>query len=908
MKTMLFLAVALVLCSTLNRQLSAAPFGTAFTYQGRLVAGANAANGRFDLTFSLYDALYEGRQVGNALTNPATAVTNGYFTVTLDFGNVFDGNARWLEIGVRTNGGEAFTTLSPRQPLTPAPYAVLAANSSNLVGNLPAAQLSGIVPLAQLPASVVTNNATAVSISGTFSGNGGGLTNVNARAATNGPDGNALLTSACAVNGAKLLPGSVTPSALSFQLPPGTATNGVKTIFNVRDYGTNVGTGSYSIDSEAIKAAFQAWTSSPVGGVLYFPASTYYDTNTYVLQNGLGGSKFKICGDSEGASIWTAKGIHNAVFFYGACPLQDITLKAGSDQQGFNIAFENDRSACCFSVVNVTFDGWGVGWYTDVADGQGYNVEFNNCVIGLKLVGYADGGFYSGRFSGCTIGAAIGAGDRGQGLYGTNPPTWGGGYDGGNSQTHANWLHFEGSHNRYPYVVGNEGACTLGGYFEVVKDVVSVGYPPDVINLVPFAVETNTETYSVVVNGLGGFGGTNTGTSADSVVSIYTPAAYGIRVQNSTFMALDLIKSLTPLGDQAPVIIEATRPGVDTVRRVMKFSDGTYIPAWATLPAVGTTPSVTAEINSGRRYYLGTNLVNDMSSGVVPALYNTILGHTDPAFSSAPDADAVTFNTAASINEPATQAAVSKLCKDLKAAGLWNKMYVLYPFVGGSATSCAVNLMANSAYNITWYGSPTFTTLGVTGNGSSQYGITHFYPSDVVGAAATDMAYFVYNETENLASGTSGYCMGVTSYSNATTIANSTFGITANAAPYGVGLIIKGFMTSGPSAFVVRVPSPTGDYRGLIGVQRLSAATDLVFSGWMAAPWYDNSGIVGNLAVPTNYVAVLGAWDAHDGAIDRPYKGTLAMAGICHGLSTTEWNGLRVISDNFNAILGRKTW
>ena len=36
---------------------------------------------------------------------------------------MFDGNARWLEVGVRTNGSGAFTTLSPRQSLTPAPYA-----------------------------------------------------------------------------------------------------------------------------------------------------------------------------------------------------------------------------------------------------------------------------------------------------------------------------------------------------------------------------------------------------------------------------------------------------------------------------------------------------------------------------------------------------------------------------------------------------------------------------------------------------------------------------------------------------------------------------------------------------------------------------------------------------------------
>ncbi|HNI61280.1 MAG TPA: hypothetical protein PKW11_15155, partial [Pseudomonadota bacterium] len=38
-------------------------------------------------------------------THNNVAVTNGLFTVTLDFGNQFPGADRWLEIGVRTNGG-----------------------------------------------------------------------------------------------------------------------------------------------------------------------------------------------------------------------------------------------------------------------------------------------------------------------------------------------------------------------------------------------------------------------------------------------------------------------------------------------------------------------------------------------------------------------------------------------------------------------------------------------------------------------------------------------------------------------------------------------------------------------------------------------------------------------------------
>jgi DNA-binding transcriptional ArsR family regulator len=47
---------------------------------------------------------------------------------------------------VQTNGGTGFTTLSPRQPLYSVPYAITANSANNLLGTLPASQLSGTVP------------------------------------------------------------------------------------------------------------------------------------------------------------------------------------------------------------------------------------------------------------------------------------------------------------------------------------------------------------------------------------------------------------------------------------------------------------------------------------------------------------------------------------------------------------------------------------------------------------------------------------------------------------------------------------------------------------------------------------------------------------------------------------------
>lgn len=127
-------------------QLSATPLGTAFTYQGRLNDGGRPANGSYDLKFTLYDT--GPGPVAGPLTNAPVAVSNGLFTVTLDFGTgVFAGDARWLEIGVRTNGTAAdFTALTPRQALTPGPYALYAASSGTAAaaGTVPWSGLTGV--------------------------------------------------------------------------------------------------------------------------------------------------------------------------------------------------------------------------------------------------------------------------------------------------------------------------------------------------------------------------------------------------------------------------------------------------------------------------------------------------------------------------------------------------------------------------------------------------------------------------------------------------------------------------------------------------------------------------------------------------------------------------------------------
>jgi hypothetical protein len=119
---------------TLVGQLAqAASLSTGFTYQGRLFIGDVPANGLYDLQFTNYNAAAGGHALGGFNTN-ALPVTNGLFTVTLDFGAVFDGTPRWLEISERTNNVGAFGTLAPRQLLAAAPYATYAASAGTVSG------------------------------------------------------------------------------------------------------------------------------------------------------------------------------------------------------------------------------------------------------------------------------------------------------------------------------------------------------------------------------------------------------------------------------------------------------------------------------------------------------------------------------------------------------------------------------------------------------------------------------------------------------------------------------------------------------------------------------------------------------------------------------------------------------
>ena len=116
---------------------------TAFTYQGRLSDNNLAANGPYEMQFSLFDAASGGGQIGSTETHNTVSVVNGIFTVELDFGvGSFSGPARYLQIAVRPAGSaNPHTLLSPRQSVTSAPYAIRSLNADTATNST---QLGGL--------------------------------------------------------------------------------------------------------------------------------------------------------------------------------------------------------------------------------------------------------------------------------------------------------------------------------------------------------------------------------------------------------------------------------------------------------------------------------------------------------------------------------------------------------------------------------------------------------------------------------------------------------------------------------------------------------------------------------------------------------------------------------------------
>lgn len=176
---------------------ASAQSSTAFTYQGELSDGSGPVSGLHDFRFRLYTAAGGFVQLGTTLCLDNVQVTEGRFTVTLDFGDQFSVIGRHLETEVRPdtgldcNSAAGFTILGPRQAVTSVPAAAFAFNAGTLAGQQisffqnAGNMTSGTLPAGRL-AGTYSNALTLNNAGNVFAGSGSSLTSLNATNITTG--------------------------------------------------------------------------------------------------------------------------------------------------------------------------------------------------------------------------------------------------------------------------------------------------------------------------------------------------------------------------------------------------------------------------------------------------------------------------------------------------------------------------------------------------------------------------------------------------------------------------------------------------------------------------------------------------------------------------------------------------
>lgn len=132
------------------------------SYQGRLTSdGGGALNGTYTMRFVVYNADVAGSALWDSGNTPVS-VENGLFNVKLGVDPAdFNGQALWLSIIV---DGQ---TLSPRQELLPAPYALSLRPGAEIVGE--AIGASGSVLAGRAPATGTALRAEAAGGAGLYS-------------------------------------------------------------------------------------------------------------------------------------------------------------------------------------------------------------------------------------------------------------------------------------------------------------------------------------------------------------------------------------------------------------------------------------------------------------------------------------------------------------------------------------------------------------------------------------------------------------------------------------------------------------------------------------------------------------------------------------------------------------------
>ncbi len=282
-----------------------------FTYQGQVFDNSAPATGTFDLRFTAHNDLVAGDQYGPMLCFDNVPVTDGHFAQPLNFGNILFGEVIWVEVSVRASalpddcGTGAYTTLSPRQQLTIAPFAgqaitalsattaTTATNATSFAGLAPsffqnAANInSGLLSDARLSSNVVLGN-TAQTISGAKS--------FSADMSLLGDDSSITFAAADATNSPMIqmfASGTTNGTRMVLAHSPSQATTGLRyndaaddfefTNLGTTKLGVDMATGKLRFDDALGGLAFNSSAVSPFPLITLFPTEVSSSNFRYIV-------------------------------------------------------------------------------------------------------------------------------------------------------------------------------------------------------------------------------------------------------------------------------------------------------------------------------------------------------------------------------------------------------------------------------------------------------------------------------------------------------------------------------------------------------------------------------------------------------------------------------------------------
>lgn len=252
------------------------------------------------------------------------------------------------------------------------------------------------------------------------------------------------------------------------------------------------------------------------------------------------------------------------------------------------------------------------------------------------------------------------------------------------------------------------------------------------------------------------------------------------------------------------------------------------------------------------------------------------------------DPDATNYCAFVGITNKTYQVAINQLMVDAKAHGWWTNCDLIYPMLGETLDAARWNLKATNAYPITWNGA-TMTTTGVLFNGSSDYGNTGFkLTNSVLNIYTNNLHLFAYVEQIGTNANVQA-AMGIEvggSYTRLACDANPT-NWTAAFNTTDVKDCPQVDAMSEPRGPVLGNITPSDGKVRLTFAGRTGTGTENVNR------WTDNQ------------VIVVGA-ESFGGGAARYLKGVLAGATVGAGIPTNNVAQFIADWDAFNAIVGRK--